>query len=120
RTGRSHGRPCPSIMPRSLWFAGWHDGGWRAVGGTPRRQAPDERRREVRRLRSTCEAAEQHRRAGGGGGGGKGAGQGKRGQQNASRTQSRARRVKCAWSRAPQGAVGQGGTVHRAPASRLS
>ena len=51
---------------------------------------------EVGRSRSTCEAAEQGRASGRGGGGGKGAGQGEHGQQNASRTQGRARRAQCA------------------------
>jgi hypothetical protein len=31
RTGRSRGRPCPSMMPRPGWFAGW-----RIVGHGPR------------------------------------------------------------------------------------
>ena len=90
---------------RPGWFAGWQVGWWRAARGTLRRQALDERPREVRRPRSTCEAAEQARLARGGGGGGKGAGQGERGQQNASRTQSRARRAQCAGSRAPDRAT---------------
>ena len=37
RTERSHGRPCLSMMPRPVWFAGWQIGGWRAVRGTLRR-----------------------------------------------------------------------------------
>lgn len=36
RTGRSHGHPCPSKMPRPIWIAGWHNGGWRVVRGRPR------------------------------------------------------------------------------------
>ena len=44
----------------------------------------------------------KRRASGRGGGGGKGTGQGERGRQNASRTQSRARRVKCAGSCAPR------------------
>src|SRR5215210_5876206 len=75
----------------------------RAARGTLRRYARDARSWEVRRPRSTCEAAEQRRRAGDGGGGGKGAGRGERGQQNAYRTLGRTRRVKCAGSRAPSG-----------------
>ena len=51
---------------------------------------------------------------GGGGGGGKGTGRGEHGQRNALRTQSRARRAKCAGSCAPSGAKGQGRAVHRA------
>jgi hypothetical protein len=72
----------------------------RAAGGRPRPQAPDERAWEVGRPRGTGEAAEQGRAGGRGGGGGKGAGQGQRGGQNAPRTQSRARRAKCARPRA--------------------
>src|SRR3954452_12448035 len=86
----------------------WSPGGLiagRAARGTLR-HARGERWWEVRRPRSTCEAAEEHRATGGGGGGGKGAGRGERGQQNACRTQSRTRRVKCAWSRAPSGVGG--------------
>ena len=37
RTGRSRVCPRPVMMPRPGWFAGWHIGGWRAAGGTPRR-----------------------------------------------------------------------------------
>ena len=107
-----------SMMPRPGWFAGWQIGGRRVVRGTHSRDALDERLWEVRRPRSTCEAAEQRRRAGGGGGGGKAAGRGERGQQNAHRTQSRGRRVKCAGSRAPIARRGQGNAVHRAAASR--
>jgi hypothetical protein len=54
----------------------WSPGGLiagRAARGTPRRIARDERSWEVRRLRSTCEAAEQARFGGCGGGGGKAA-----------------------------------------------
>jgi len=101
RTGRSRARPCRRMMPRPGWLAGWQVGGWRDARGTLRRYALDERAREVGQARSTCEAAEQRRASGRGGGGGKGPAQGERGQQNASRTQSRARRVKCAGSRAP-------------------
>ena len=101
RTGRSRVRPCLLMMPRPGWLAGWQIGGWRDARGTLRRYALDERAREVGQARSTCEAAEQRRASGRGGGGGKGPAQGERGQQNASRTQSRARRVKCAGPRAP-------------------
>jgi len=101
RTGRSRGRPCQAMMPRPGWLAGWQIDWWRDAGGTPRRYALDERAREVGQARTTCEAAEQRRASGRGGGGGKGPAQGERGQQNASRTQSRARRAKCAGPRAP-------------------
>ena len=101
RTGRSRGRPCQSMMPRPGWFAGWQIDWWRDARGTLRRYALDGRAREVGQARSTCEAAEQRRASGRGGGGGKGPAQGERGQQNATRTQSRARRVKCAGPRAP-------------------
>src|SRR3954447_5812776 len=87
----------------------WLPGGLivgRAVRGTLRRNARDERSWEVRRLRSTCEAAEQPRGGGCGGGGGKAAGRGERGQQNASRTQGRDRRVKCTGVRALSGSGG--------------
>jgi hypothetical protein len=36
RTGRSHVCLWSLVMPRPLWFAGWHAGGWRAVRGRPR------------------------------------------------------------------------------------
>jgi hypothetical protein len=36
RTGRAHDHPCPLMMPRPLWVAGWHVGGWRVVRGRPR------------------------------------------------------------------------------------
>src|SRR4051812_25576271 len=87
----------------------WSPGGLiarRAARGTLRRHARDGRSWEVRRPRSTGEAAEQNRAAGGGGGGGKGAGRGERGQQNACRTQSRDGRVKCAGARASSGSGG--------------
>ena len=61
RTGRSRGRPSWLVMPRPGWFAGWHTGRWRAARGRLRRRALDERSREVRQPRSTCEAAEQAR-----------------------------------------------------------
>ena len=101
RTGRSQGRPRLSMMPRLGWFAGWQIGGWRDAGGTLRRYALDERPWEVGQAHSTCEGAEQRRDSGRGGAGGKGPARGECGQQNASRTQSRARRVKCAGSHAP-------------------
>jgi hypothetical protein len=83
------------------WFAGWQIGGWRDARGTLRRYALDERPWEVGQAHSTCEGAEQRRDSGRGGAGGKGPARGKCGQQNASRTQSRARRAKCAGSHAP-------------------
>ena len=54
-------------------------------------------------LLHTCEAGEQRRASGRGVGGGKAPSQGEHGQQNASRTQSRIRRVKCAGSCASSG-----------------
>ena len=101
RTGRSQGRPRLSMMPRLGWFAGWQIGGWRDAGGTLRRYALDERPWEVGQAHSTCEGAEQRRDSGRGGAGGKGPARGECGQQNASRTQSRARRAKYAGSHAP-------------------
>jgi hypothetical protein len=40
RTGRSHGHPRLLMMPRPLWLAGWHIGGWRVVRGTPKAVIP--------------------------------------------------------------------------------
>src|SRR5664279_1019596 len=71
---------------------------------------------EVGRSRSTCEADEQGRRGDRGAGGGKGIDQGEHGQQNASRTQCRARRAQCAGPCAAGGSTRQGGTVHSAVA----
>jgi hypothetical protein len=101
RTGRSRGRPCLLMMPRPGWFAGWQIGGWRDARGTLRRHALDARPREVGQAHSTCEGAEQRRASGRGGAGGKGPARGECGQQNASRTQSRERRAKCAGRYAP-------------------
>ena len=36
RTGRSDGHPCSLMMPRPLWIAGWHVGGWWVVRGRSR------------------------------------------------------------------------------------
>jgi hypothetical protein len=40
RTGRSHGHPRLLMMPRPIWLAGWHIGGWRVVRGTPKAVIP--------------------------------------------------------------------------------
>ena len=40
RTGRSDGHPRSLMMPRPLWIAGWHVGGWRVVRGTPKAVIP--------------------------------------------------------------------------------
>jgi hypothetical protein len=40
RTGRSDGHPCSLMMPRPLWIAGWHVGGWWVVRGTPKAVIP--------------------------------------------------------------------------------
>ena len=88
--------------------------------GNARWYAWDERAWEVGRSRSTCEPAEQGPGCGrgGGGGGGKGIGQGEHGQQNASRTQCRARGVQCAGSCAGGSTTRQGCAVHGAAAPR--
>ncbi len=33
RTGRAHSYPCPLMMPRPIWVAGWHVGGRRVARG---------------------------------------------------------------------------------------
>ena len=40
RTGRSHGHPRSLMMPRPIWLAGWHIGGWRVVRGRPKAVIP--------------------------------------------------------------------------------
>ena len=40
RTGRSHGHPRSVMMPRPMWLAGWHIGGWRVVRGRPKAVIP--------------------------------------------------------------------------------
>src|SRR6266566_8183282 len=85
RTGRSHCSPVRLITGR-------------AVQGTLRRYAWDERGWEVRWARSTSETGEQGRGGGCGVGGGKALSRGEHGQQNAPRTQRRARRAQCAGS----------------------
>ena len=40
RTGRSHGHPRSLMMPRPIWLAGWHVGGWRVVRGRPKAVIP--------------------------------------------------------------------------------
>ena len=40
RTGRAHSRPCLSVMPRPLWVAGWHIGGWAGRAGKAKAVIP--------------------------------------------------------------------------------
>ena len=61
RTGRSDGRPSASMMPRPTGSRGGRSAG-AGREGNAKSGARDERPWEVRRLRSTCEAAEQVRR----------------------------------------------------------
>ena len=73
----------------------------RVAAGRSRPQSRDARSREVRRSGSTCEPAEQCRRAGWRRWWREGTGQGEHGQRNAPRTQRRGSAPKCSGSCAP-------------------
>jgi hypothetical protein len=68
----------------------------RAVSGSPRTHAGDERAQEVGRSRSTAEVSEQCRAPGGGGGGGKRTGQRESASAKRAPDSGPARRAKCA------------------------
>ena len=76
RTGRPCGRPCPSMMPRPGWFAGWQIGVVAGREGNAEAVILDERAQGVGWPRSTAETVQQPRGTGRGGGGGKAASQG--------------------------------------------
>ena len=101
--------------------------GSQAAPGSPRTQSGDERTREVGRLRSTGETAEQSRETGGGGGGGKGADQrelaraqrapdtepGQSAKRARASTSGSRKGEEAAVHRAPRVEAGRGGTTGR-------